>query len=435
MKPIKDIVSFNPPYKVKKNSEINYVEMAAVTENQREITYFLRKKLSGGRAKFRNGDTLFARISPCLQNGKTCKVSGLAENEIANGSTEFIVLSPKDHSQDEDFIFYTARSADFRASAEKLMEGTTGRQRVSWQSLAEIHVAIPEPEIRKKIGTLLASLDNQIELNKKINQTLEAIAQIIFKSWFVDFDPVHAKSKASSEDEYDAIAQKLGISREILNLFPNEFEESTQELIPKGWQRIAVSQLIQINPLTKLKKGTLTKFVDMKSIPTSGYCIYEIEKKKFNSGMKFQKDDILFSRITPCIENGKTGWVNFLNNNEIGFGSTEFIVLREKDSIHKEFIACLSRLPSFREHCIKNMTGTSGRQRVQLGCFDTYFLTIPGETRLLDIFSEYIHPFFEFFSNNIENTNTLRKILNILLPKLLSGEIDVSHLNLEPEHD
>ena len=190
---ITDIVDFNPPRKLKKGQIAPFIDMAALPTNERDIVEITEKAFTGG-AKFRNGDTLFARITPCLENGKTGKVSNLSDEVIGHGSTEFIVMTAKDSEIDEDYVYYLARLPEFRKFAQMRMTGTSGRQRVSWQDLAECTFAFPEPEKRKAAGVFLKTIDDKIQLNTQTNQTLEQIAQAIYKSWFVDYEPTRAKA-------------------------------------------------------------------------------------------------------------------------------------------------------------------------------------------------------------------------------------------------
>ena len=190
---ITDIVDFNPPRKLKKGQIAPFIDMAALPTNERDIVEITEKAFTGG-AKFRNGDTLFARITPCLENGKTGKVSNLSDEVIGHGSTEFIVMTAKDSEIDEDYVYYLARLPEFRKFAQMRMTGTSGRQRVSWQDLAEFTFAFPEPEKRKAAGVFLKTIDDKIRLNTQTNQTLEQIAQAIYKSWFVDYEPTCAKA-------------------------------------------------------------------------------------------------------------------------------------------------------------------------------------------------------------------------------------------------
>lgn len=257
---LNDIVDFNPKRTLKKGTIAPFVEMAALPINARDITNIDTKEFTGSGSKFKNGDTLFARITPCLENGKTAKVSGLPENEIAHGSTEFIVLSAKLPEYDEDYIYYLSRLPEFRQYAQARMEGTSGRQRVSWQSLSEFEYSFPEKETRKKAAQFLKKLDDKIRLNTQTNQTLEHIAQALFKSWFIDFDPVKAKAAVLAEGgsphaaeraamraisgkndaELDEMQQTQAEAYRQLAataaLFPCEMEDSELGGIPKGWE-------------------------------------------------------------------------------------------------------------------------------------------------------------------------------------------------------
>ncbi|WP_454003514.1 hypothetical protein [Alcaligenes sp. Marseille-Q7550] len=120
---ITEVVEFNPPRGIKRGTVAPFVDMAALPENQRDIAYVSEREFSGGGARFQNGDTLFSRITPCLENGKTAKVNVLPAGSIAHGSTEFIVMAAKAPEYDEDYIYYLARHPEFRAFAERGWRG------------------------------------------------------------------------------------------------------------------------------------------------------------------------------------------------------------------------------------------------------------------------------------------------------------------------
>ena len=175
-KTISDIVDFNPKRPIKKGETKPFIEMAALPVDSRDVSELGEREFKGGGSKFKNGDTLFARITPCLENGKTAKVNCLNQDEHGHGSTEFIVMSAKEPEYDEDYVYYLARHPEFRAYAQSRMEGTSGRQRVAWQSLAEFEFDYPDKDIRKEAGKFLKEIDDKVALNAKTNQTLEQIA-------------------------------------------------------------------------------------------------------------------------------------------------------------------------------------------------------------------------------------------------------------------
>ena len=183
---LKDVIEFNPKETLKKGTLAKYVEMANLQCFQKNILKYDIKEYKGG-SKFRNGDTLLARITPCLENGKTGFINFLNENEIAFGSTEYIILREKKEITDKNFIYYLAISEEFRNLAIKSMSGTSGRQRVQTDVLLETAILLPPLKVQRKIAKILSDIDEKIELNNKINDNLEKQAQLIFKSWFLEF--------------------------------------------------------------------------------------------------------------------------------------------------------------------------------------------------------------------------------------------------------
>ena len=180
-----DIVEINPPESIKKGTIAKKIGMDVLQPYCRAIPSFSLESYSGG-SKFKNGDTIMARITPCLENGKTAMVNILDENEIGFGSTEFIVFRAKEEITDPYFVYYLVTSDTVRNPAIKSMVGSSGRQRVQTDVVANLSINLPPLETQQKIASLLSSLDDKIELNNRINDNLEQQAQAIFKSWFVD---------------------------------------------------------------------------------------------------------------------------------------------------------------------------------------------------------------------------------------------------------
>ena len=354
----------------------------------------------------------------------------LADNEIAtNQGFKSLILND---GYDPDFFYYLIKYNV--PNLEAVSSGTTFKE-ISGKAFKQIKFNVPPLPEQKAIAHILGSLDDKIELNRRMNETLEAMAQALFKSWFVDFDPVIDNALAAGNPipdelkEKAAIRQGLGDKRkslpdDIRRLFPSEFAY-TEEMgwIPKGWKPQTIDSIIEIDPAVNLQKNTVAPFVDMKAIPLKGYSVTAINKKPYAGGAKFQNGDVLLARITPCLENGKTAIVDFLDSGQVGFGSTEFIVLRGKAPIPMPFVACLSRNAEFREHCIKSMVGSSGRQRVQKDCFSKFYLSLPEKDMLLDKFFLLTEKNFEQAHKRSKQSQLLADLRDTLLPKLLSGEI------------
>ena len=189
---LKDIVEINPTESLKKGTVAKKIGMDVLQPYCRAIPSFSFEPYTGG-TKFKNGDTIMARITPCLENGKTAMVNILDDNEIGFGSTEYIVFRAKNNITDPYFIYYLVTSDCIRNPAIKSMVGSSGRQRVQTDVVANLSIKLPPLPTQQKIAAILSSLDDKIELNNKINTNLEQQAQALFKNWFVDFEPFGGK--------------------------------------------------------------------------------------------------------------------------------------------------------------------------------------------------------------------------------------------------
>jgi len=195
--------------------------------------------------------------------------------------------------------------------------------------------------------------------------------------------------------------------------------------LPKGWSAVELGDLVQVNPRTTVPRDGLKPFVPMGSLSETSMIVEGVEQRDGNSGAKFQNADTLVARITPCLENGKTGFVDFLDVDQpVAFGSTEFIVLRPL-ILGPCAIYCLARSHSFRDVAIKSMSGAEGRQRVRPESVQTFPIAQP-PSELLDRFERIASPMFSRVSLLARQNANLRAQRDLLLPKLVSGEIDVS---------
>lgn len=202
--------------------------------------------------------------------------------------------------------------------------------------------------------------------------------------------------------------------------------QSELGLVPNGWEVHRVTQMIEFDPRTTVPRGGLKPFIPMSSLAENSMLITDVESRAGNSGSKFKNGDTLLARITPCLENGKTGFVNSLPDDDaVAFGSTEYIVLRSK-TVTPEFVYLTARSDRFRQHAIKSMSGATGRQRVRVDSFNEYMLAQPDKDTL-DKFSEFVLPAFKIICCLSKKSANLRRTRDLLLPKLISGEIDVSN--------
>lgn len=280
----------------------------------------------------------------------------------------------------------------------------------------KFELPIPPLEEQQAIASVLGSLDDKIELNRRMNRTMEQMAAAIFKAWFVDFEPVRAKASGA--------ASFPGVPQPVFDALPATFADSELGPIPEGWEAQRLPDIIEVNPKRTLKKGEPAPHLDMKNMPTQGHAPEAWSERPFGSGMKFINGDTLVARITPCLENGKTAFVDFLEDGLVGWGSTEYIVLRPKPPFPEVYAYCLARTGDFRDFAIQNMTGTSGRQRVPATALDHYPLVRPDETTA-KAFGEIVEPLFTLIRSNMDESRSLAEARDALLPKLLSGEVQV----------
>ena len=180
-----DFIEFNPRLSIKKGMLATKIAMDKLQPFTKKIPETEQAEFAGG-SKFCNGDTIMARITPCLENGKTAFVDILADREVAFGSTEFIVMRAREGISDPEFVYYLATSPAFRNVAIKSMVGSSGRQRVQQGVLDELELTVPPLEEQQKIGAFLSVLDQKIALNNKINDNLQQQAMALYASMFLD---------------------------------------------------------------------------------------------------------------------------------------------------------------------------------------------------------------------------------------------------------
>jgi len=444
-----EIVDFTPKRTIKKGTVAPFISMADVTENSKFITEVFEKEYTGGGSRFANGDTLFARITPCLQNGKCSKVSGMENTETGHGSTEFIVMAAKTPVYDEDYVYYLARLPKFRAYAESRMIGSTGRQRVSWQDLEEYEFAAPPPNERKDIGSFLSNLDDKIELNRQMNETLEAMAQALFKSWFVDFDPVIDNALAAGNaipDEFaERAKQRKAIEKkdnaDIQSLFPDEFE-FTEEMgwIPKGWEISTLGQesdfsngyAFKSKELTAESKDAFHVF-KMGHIKRGGGFNYDgtksyfpIEAAKDLERYLLKKGDLLMAMTDMKSSMALLGHTalmpeddKFLVNQRVGRLS-----VKEDATLNYPYIYIYSNLDTTIGE-LRSRANSGVQVNLSTAEIKATNILVPSRS-VHDIFNVKAISFFEKTFLNDRLNRKLAETRDTLLPKLMSGEICIS---------
>lgn len=243
-----------------------------------------------------------------------------------------------------------------------------------WSSFCDMKVPIPSIEKQREIVSEYNVIQNRININNQLIAKLEETAQAIYKHWFVEFNS----------------------------------DEQT-----------SLKEYVETNPSIQLKKGEMSAYVEMANLSETSMCISGKVEREYQGGSKFQNNDILLARITPCLENGKTAFVNILDKNEIAAGSTEFIVIRARKSISPYWVYCLAKDERFRTYAISSMVGSSGRQRVHEKYLEEFQLPII-KFEQMKKFDESAKPIFDIVKLKSKENQKLTELKELLLSKLAS---------------
>ena len=365
-----------------------------------------------------NEDTLLARITPCLENGKTGYVNCLKANQVGHGSTEFIVLSGIEGKTDNLFIYYLARDPRFRAFAVHSMQGTTGRQRVAPDSLGLFEFALPPIEQQRRIAHILGTLDDKIELNRQMNETLEATARAIFKSWFVDFDPVRAKMEE---------IEPVGMDAEAAALFPSALQDSPLGEIPEGWEATQVK-----NRVARIQYGFTQsasnepigpKFLRITDIANGrlewgGVPFCYINEKDYDK-YKLQDGDILVARTGAT-----TGANIYIFDPPDAVFASYLVRIQFPDLSLARLVGEFMRSSVYNDY-VAGCIGGSAQPNASAQLLTAVEFAFP-PMEIVERFYKTVHPLDKRRAANNRQSRTLAEIRDTLLPKLLSGEIRVA---------
>ncbi len=402
-KKLKDIVDFNPRESLAKGAIAKKIAMDKLQPFCRDIPEYELTPFSGG-TKFRNGDTIMARITPCLENGKTAKVNILDDEEVGFGSTEYIVFRAKD-GVDEDFVYYLVCSPLVREPAIKSMVGSSGRQRVQTDVVQNLNVLVPPYDVQKRISGLLKSLDDKIAENAKINKNLEQQAQAMFKSWFVDFEPFGGT-------------------------------------VPEGWHLRNLSVIADFISGYSYKGNELiessTAMATIKNFDRNGGFKLDgfkeiVPSDKLKSTQHIERFDILVAHtdLTQKAEIiGNAEIVMSLSGYRDAIFSMDLVkVVPKKETVSKFLLAFMLRNPIFKTHCLGYVNGTTVLH-LSKRALPEYELILPNNLSELKPLDEAITALYLKISINIEENVRLAELRDTLLPKLMSSELDVSDFDL-----
>lgn len=381
---LSDFVEINPKETLPKYTLAKKIAMEKLQPFCREVSGYDLEKFSGG-SKFRNGDTIMARITPCLENGKIAQINILDKEEVGFGSTEFLVFRAKKGFSDPNFIYYLIISELVRIPAIKSMVGSSGRQRVQTSVLENLEIDLPDLETQKRIAKVLSALDDKIELNNQINKNLEEQAQALYKSWFVDFEPFGGVVPAdwAQADIYSLAEVIYGAP------FASKYFNNTGDGIP----------IIRIRDLKEQKFITYTT-------------------EKHSKGYLLQKGDIVVGmdgEFRPYIWGNSQAWLN-----------QRVCVFKNKRPNGKAFLYYTIKplLLAIEQTQVATTVIHIGKKD-----FDLFKVTLPAN-EILDKFDNITTPIIDQIVQNTFENKILCDIRETLLPKLMSGEIDVDNVEI-----
>jgi type I restriction enzyme S subunit len=420
---LSDFIEINPKVTLKSGSKYSFVEMKDLSESQKFVLPSQLKDISGG-ARFQNFDTLFARITPCLQNGKICQVKGL-NNSIGFGSTEFLVFRGKEGISNTDFVYYLSRYEVVRKFAEQNMIGTSGRQRVSKDAFENIELFLPDLSTQTAIAEILSSLDDKIELNNKINQELETLAQTLFKQWFIDFEFPNENGEPYKSSGGEMVESELGE-------------------IPKGWEVKPIAEFFEMvvggdwgkdivddeyTELNYVIRGTDIPTLTNGTINSIPYRAIKPSKLK---NRQLQINDIIIE-ISGGSKDQPTGRtilitkeiLERLNNNAI---PASFCRLIRPKKDFAELLGIYLKKIYDEGKTWEYQNQSTGISNFQFMHFQsTELLILPADMRIIDDFNSMISGFY-----NLRTTNESQELIllrDTLLPKLISGELEINEIS------
>lgn len=306
------------------------------------------------------------------RNGDKITIALFNEYDKALISQAYIPFEVKDINElDPEYLMMWFRRPEFDRYARFKSHGSA-REIFDWEEMCNTLLPVPHIDKQREIVKEYNTIQNRINLNNQLIQKLEETAQAIYREWFV--------------------------------------EEDSDELT-------FLKDYVETNPKLDIRKGKIAPYIEMANLSETSMCINGKAEREYQGGSRFQNHDTLLARITPCLENGKTAFVNILKENEVAAGSTEFIVMRAKMNVSPFWVYCLAKDEGFRSYAISSMVGSSGRQRVHEKYLEEYKLPKIDNYKMID-FHKASRPIFETVKLKSLENQKLTELKELLLSKL-----------------
>jgi type I restriction enzyme S subunit len=380
-----ELVEVSPSVKLEKSKEYPFVDMAAVEPGRRYVRAERKRAFTGGGTRFLPGDTLFARITPCLENGKIAQYQGVG-SQPAFGSTEFFVFRARPTLADPGYVYYLATSDIVRKPAEKSMSGASGRQRADIKSIAELDVPAPPLPVQRKIAAILSAYDDLIENNRRRIKILEEMAQALYREWFVEFRfPGH----------------------EAVRMVDSPLGE-----IPEGWEAARLGDLIDI----RKGKNITRKEIVPGPVP--------VVAAGLEPAYYHDTANTLHPVVTVSASGANAGYVCLYHED---VWASDCSVIDSTTTPHVYFYYLL--LKERQTEVTRLQRGSAQPHVYPVDLMGLDALEVPVAT--LASFHEQTAPLFHLIRNLTLKSSVLRCSRDLLLPRLISGELDVSELDID----
>jgi type I restriction enzyme S subunit len=394
-----NFVQVNPRVDLERGTDYSFIPMEIIEPDNKFITAKNERTFTGGGARFSNGDTIFARITPCLEHGKIAKVKGLSTND-GFGSTEYFVFRAIPDKSDPDFVYYLSKSATIKEPAIKSMVGSSGRQRADKNVVAGLKIHVPNIIQQKRIADVFNGYDDLIENNLRRIELLENAARLIYKEWFVKLN------------------------------FPGREHTKIVDGLPEGWHMGTVGELASVqsgyafksldwqtdgNPVIKIKN------IDNNTIDIINCdCVPDMIAEKAIK-FKLSAGDLLIAMTGATI--GKIGIMPRTNqpyylNQRVGLFKSKHESI---DII--PFLFVLFNTENAQSQIV-NFAAGAAQPNISGGQIEAV-KTIISPDKILKMFSEYVVPILNQREILAAQNEQLKKARDILLPKLMTGEIAV----------
>ena len=405
--PFSELVVINPRVKLIKAHNYPFVEMGVVQPGKKLVKAGEVRAYKGGGSKFLSGDTLFARITPCLENGKIAQFNGHKE-DVGFGSTEFFVFRAKPKISDPDYVYYLSTSDYLRKPAERSMSGASGRQRADLNAIVNIEVPAPTLSTQRKIASILTAYDDLIENNLRRIKILEEMAQNLYREWIV-------KLRFPGHENIRFVDSELG-------------------RIPEGWEVVNLEDICtritdgaHHSPKTSLSGYPMASVKDMHDwgfnldscrIISSD----DFQKLKRNDSIT-KKNDVLIAKdgsyLKHCFVVSKDMDVALLSS---------IAILRPSKKINPHLLASILLDPNVKER-MKGYVSGAALPRIILKEFRKFKIILPSP-HIQQEWANFALPKIYLCQKLIDKNKILHLTRDLLLPKLISGEIDVSNIDI-----